>query len=381
MKKILFFATSNIFLPSGGGLANRALLKALEEEYPNRVDVVHPEVKNEVPSNFYLVPDYTGKEKIKGLLKGRVHKYNPWLLNFIDQHKGEYSHCLINSGLLGDLVKDVQARGIKVCMIHHNYEVEFQTDNRSMPAFRGYFPYFISRNERRAYLHADLNLFLTNSDMETFRRVYGDTRKENNTVIGIFEDEDRSFDYVKEKKLPVRNLVICGSLNSVQTLRGMEQFATNCLPILHRYFNEDFSLLLTGRNPHEFIRKLADSDKQIHLVANPENMIETIIDSGIFICPTNVGGGVKLRIMDGLKLGMPIIAHRVSARGYDAFLGKPWFQVYDDKDSFNDALLKIIEVIGENRELRKEIIENYRQYFSFPKGKTRFLSSIKSFLS
>ena len=126
---------------------------------------------------------------------------------------------------------------------------------------------------------------------------------------------------------------------------------------------------------------MADSDKQIHLVANPENMIETIIDSGIFICPTNVGGGVKLRIMDGLKLGMPIIAHRVSARGYDAFLGKPWFQVYDDKDSFNDALLKIIEVIGENRELRKEIIENYRQYFSFPKGKTRFLSSIKSFLS
>ena len=72
MKKILFVATSNIFLPSGGGLANRALLKALEEEYPNRVDVVHPDVRNEVPANFYLVPDYSSVEKIKDVCISRI---------------------------------------------------------------------------------------------------------------------------------------------------------------------------------------------------------------------------------------------------------------------------------------------------------------------
>ena len=381
MGKILFVATSNIFLPSGGGLANRALLKALEEEYPDRVDVVHPKVENEVPKNFYLVPDYSGKEKIKGLLRGRVHKYNPWLLNFINQHRGEYSHCFINSGIFGDLVKNVQAFGIKVCVIHHNYEVEFQMDNRSMPTFKGHFPYFVRRNERNAYRNADLNLFLTNSDLETFKRVYGDISKGNNTVIGIFEDVDRSFDDIKGKRLDAHKLVICGSLNSVQTLRGIEHFSANCFPLLHSYYKDDFSLLITGRNPNDYICRLADSDERIRLVPNPDNMSETIIDRGIFICPTNVGGGIKLRVMDGLKLGMPIITHKVSARGYDAFWDKPWFQVYEDKDSFMKALEKINVVIRENDGLRDEIIENYAQNFSFSNGKARFLSALTSFLA
>lgn len=381
MKKILFVATSNIFLPSGGGLANRALLKALEEEYPNRVDVVHPDVRNEVPANFYLVPDYSSVEKIKGLLKGCVHKYNPWLLDFMDQHRNEYSHCIINSGILGDLVENVQARGIKVCVIHHNYEVEFQMSNRSKPTFGGFFPYFVRRNERDAYRFADLNLFLTDSDMKTFKRVYGDISKGNNTVIGIFEDMARSFDDIKGKELDAHKLVICGSLNSVQTLRGIEHFSANCLPFIHSYYKDDFSLLITGRNPNDYICKLADDDKQIRLVPNPYNMSETIIDRGIFICPTNVGGGIKLRIMDGLKLGIPIITHKVSARGYDSFWNNPWFQVYEDKDSFMRALRTINAIIEGNKGLRHEIIGNYKRRFSFSSGKARFLSSLTSFLT
>lgn len=380
MKKILFVATSNIFLPSGGGLANRALLKALQEEYPDRVDVVHPFVTNDVPSNFFLVPEYSGKDKLKGLLLGRVHKYNPWLLDFIDQHKGEYSHCFINCGIFGDLAKGVQARGIKVCVIHHNYEVEFQMDNRSMPTFGGRFPYFVKRNERNAYGRADLNLFLTNSDLDTLRRVYGDISKGNNEVIGIFEDVDCNLDDVRERKLDARKLVICGSLSSVQTLRGMEHFSANCLPSLHGFYGDDFSLLLTGRNPREFICNLADNDRQIRLVPNPENMSETIIDNGVFICPTNVGGGIKLRIMDGLKLGMPVITHRISARGYDAFWGKPWFQIYEDRESFVESLNNINKVIAETDNLRSEIIDSYVSAFSYSSGKARFLSSIAQFL-
>ena len=175
--------------------------------------------------------------------------------------------------------------------------------------------------------------------------------------------------------------MICGSLNSVQTLRGIEHFSANCLPFIHSYYKDDFSLLITGRNPNDYICRLADSDKQIRLVPNPDNMSETIIDRGIFICPTNVGGGIKLRVMDGLKLGMPIITHKVSARGYDAFWDKPWFQIYEDRDSFKRSLEKINSIMKENAGLRDEIIESYKQIFSFSRGKERFLSSLMPFLS
>ena len=84
------------------------------------------------------------------------------------------------------------------------------------------------------------------------------------------------------------------------------------------------------------------------------------------LCPTALGSGLKLRIMDGLKTGMPVLTHYVSLRGYEPFLDRFVFS-YADAESFRTALRKM-KSISWNRE---EIIRAYKDVFSFEAGVER----------
>ena len=324
MKRILYIATSNVFFDTGGGIANRAFMNSLLEAYPGKVDVIHMQTNKggAIPSYFHLVPGFTTISKLFALFSGRIHRYNPWVMNYLDSHPNEYSHCILNCGILGDIVPEIK------------------------------------------------------------NREYGSTQSSHDDVVGIFEAEEHKDSELENRRPLIANkLVICGSLNSVQTLKGLKDFANHYLEPLHKYYHDDFLLTLTGRSPGEYIQKLASNDLNISLIPSPQNILEVVKESGIFICPTNVGGGIKLRIMDGLKLGLPILTHKISARGYDCFYDKPWFRIYQDKGSFLEGLESLNKIIKDQATLRTIIKNEYKEYYSYTTGKKRFLKSIDLFLS
>ena len=380
MKRILFIATSSINSLSGGGLANRALFNALDSRYPGMVDVVMQEDGNRYPDNFFIMKRTSLSERILNTLLCKTgHRYNKFVFNLIDKGNSEYSHCIINTGLFGNMVSGLHERGIKVATIHHNYEPEFQRDNKRPSTFWGLTTRSVGNSEKMAFSDSDMNMFLTKSDLQKFQSVYGPISKGKDYVIGIFDAEHH------EKRIDINpvsqnKLVICGSLDSVQTLAGIRSFEKMYLPVLHEFYEDDFTLTLTGRSPGKHICNLVKRDRNLNLVASPEDISEVVYQSGIFICPTNVGGGLKLRILDGLKIGLPIITHEISARGYDMFFDKDWFQVYNDEESFRKALITINELITERPNIRQDILDDYYDAFSFIEGKRSYIEHVEEFL-
>ena len=75
---------------------------------------------------------------------------------------------------------------------------------------------------------------------------------------------------------------------------------------------------------------------------------------------------MKLRVMDGLRAGLPALVHRVSARGYEALEGVSVF-VYDDPVSFRESLQKMLACAGTPQERQQA----YRAQFSFEAGVER----------
>ena len=225
-----------------------------------------------------------------------------------------------------------------------------------------------------------MNLFLSADDMDTFHRQYSDDNSAPESIIGIFEPYDSIINVLPLTPLPPNKLAICGSLNSIQTIKGIEHFRNNCLTALANIYKDNYMLRIAGRNPGKLIYDLFKNNNNIKIIPNPVEMSNVIKDCGIFICPTNVGGGIKLRILDGLKLGMPILTHEVSARGYNALHQYNWFQMYHDEESFAKGLSHIIKTIDTNIHLRKEILEVYNNLFSATHGDTKFLKAMKVFL-
>ena len=76
------------------------------------------------------------------------------------------------------------------------------------------------------------------------------------------------------------------------------------------------------------------------------------------------------RLMDGLRMGLPILVHKVSARGYNAFWDRPYFKIYDNRDSFKNGLNDLLKYCKDNYE--PTVIQgDYLLSFSFQAGCSR----------
>ena len=83
----------------------------------------------------------------------------------------------------------------------------------------------------------------------------------------------------------------------------------------------------------------------VTLVPDPFNMCDVIESGDIYVCPTRVGGGIKLRIMDGLKMGLPVITHVCSARGYDMFYDTQYLKTFTNQAEFNKAVKERVDIL------------------------------------
>ena len=241
-----------------------------------------------------------------------------------------YSMRIINGGKEGGwIARRINSSNIKTVVIHHNQEVEYCMDNLSIYTLGNKWPYTVKKQENNAYKFSDINLFLTKDDMQAFNRMYGNNNGVNK-LIGCYDFKDATIikPYSIEKKY---DMVISGSLSTYQTVHGVLNFYDNYFSLSKKII-PDVKILLTGRTPTEQIKQIVDANNSNYeLVESPIDIMAEVQKASIYLCPTDIGGGLKLRVMDGLKSGLPVLVHKVSSRGYDSFFGKPYFQVYYDK--------------------------------------------------
>lgn len=360
----------------GGVFASRAYINALAEVsekitlvYPECVDCKTSDISSKVemiPVN-YAIPKW---RKLLVWLQGRCHLLKDATKRCLDREYYDlvvFNHSLACQGL----IHYAHHKGAKVITLHHNFEQEYTRDNAtSNGVISKIYMHNVIVAERNAVVYSDLNLTITEDDKFLLRKFYDPKCDAKIEVLGCFEPK-------KIKPLDVRNrqqgayrFVITGSLSQVQTYKSLTEWLNRYFDILNKVC-PGMSLTIAGKNPSEQIRKMC-SDKGIRLIPNPEAMDDVLLDADYFICPVSLGGGLKLRIMDGLKAGLPILTHAVSARGYDKFKDVSVFS-YADEQSFELSLRKII-----SKEFSALKIQNeYLSVFSFEAGVGRF----KEFIS
>lgn len=365
--KILYIATANVFVRSGGGIANLAYYKVFEKLYPNSVDFLISEdvvVDNNLVKNVRLVPNRSKFEKIKSLFTGEIHRYKKYVRKILSKEK--YDICFINGGhYAGDMIDLLHEHGVKVIVMNHNFEIEYQSTVKSNFFFKKFFIRHVVKNEHYSYKKAEANCFITKEDLALFRRAYGETSSIQK-VIGVYDpSKERIPDYHNRNNK--FTIVISGSVNADQTVDGIRDFHDIYWDVLKNII-PDCKIIITGRNADRLYTLFPDfSNSNIEVIPNPEDIYEVVSKAHLYLCPTNVGGGLKLRVMDGLKLGLPVLVHKVSSRGYDNFINKPYFKVYQDKESFAQGLESLVYYV-KNQSGDFDIRKEYDAEFGIDRG-------------
>ena len=364
--KTLFVSINDPFGVGGGDFATHAYLLAFSKLCNGDVDVFVREGVNpdgNIDANYFFVSERNWLARTISLFRGELHRNVNAIIKRLSDIS-DYDYCVFNSSRVSaGLIEKVRSLGIKTITIHHNVEKEIVLGNTPNPIRRAIFANIVDKVEKRAYLKSDYNLFLTQQDCNTFHRLYGRSNSVEG-VIGTFEYKPIPPLCKKEYDTNFLTFAITGSLNQYQGIDGIKFFFDE----LYQHLPKESKVIISGRNPTQEVVSLCDKHENVQLIPNPDDMNTIINMADVYICPTRLGGGLKLRVMDGLRLGIPVITHSCSARGYNRLIDSGCVSVFDNSEQFANELLALIKKMKAGNIQRSIIRQHYESVFSFGAG-------------
>lgn len=365
--RILFVTYHYLNGVGGGVFATRGYINAFAKNC-DEIYVMHPFKEGQEAEGIskkarmipvaYEIPKW---KKLLRLIKGRLHRY----YDSFEKHIASIHPDIVvfdNSKCSDKLLDIAHKYKAKVITIHHNYEYEYNRDNLS-GVLKAITLFWIKRIEGYSVNNSDVNLVLTIEDKKLLTDNYLKEKSKNNIkVIGCFEYRHEESIKAINRIIGGNRFVITGDLSAVQTSKSLKVWFNTYLPIL-RSTLPNFTLTIAGKNPTEELKQLCNNNG-ITLYDSPKDMQPILESADYYICPTSLGGGLKLRIMDGLKNGLQVITHSVSARGYNIFEEKGILHSYNNQASFE----RCIREIANNQYTKEEIIDIYKENFSFNTG-------------
>ncbi|MBR2658003.1 MAG: glycosyltransferase [Loktanella sp.] len=101
-------------------------------------------------------------------------------------------------------------------------------------------------------------------------------------------------------------------------------------------------LEICGRTPPKWLKKLLSGQPSITLVANPESLAPSYERASVALIPLTEGGGTRLKILEAMALGVPVIATKKAVEGLDVVPGQTFLEAETDAD-FVEACTRLTE--------------------------------------
>ena len=117
------------------------------------------------------------------------------------------------------------------------------------------------------------------------------------------------------------------------------------------------TLSVVGKNPPDSIRSLASRQAGIEVagyVPDPQPYLER---AGAFIVPLFAAGGMRVKIVDAWRWGLPIVSTRIGAEGIRYRDGEN-ILIADDAEAFAQAVARVLQ----DGELNRRLRENGRRW-------------------
>lgn len=376
-KRILYILKHDPWGVGGGSYASLIYLTAFRQLFPShQLDVLicddclkHQPKEWKDKCNFIPVPKRGELSRYLSFLTGIMHRYQTITKEMLRQN--DYEYCIFDHNQIAGTLVDFVKTETKTIVIHHNVEQKYSADNSKSSLYKMLILPLVIKCEKKSYKKCDYNIFLTAEDMNEFQSLYGKTNG-HCSAIGLFEAKDNVITPCCNcQKDPT--IVISGSLCNVQNTDGIMYFIQELYPLIPK----NIPIIIAGKNPISPIINAVKGLPNVRLIANPEDMNDVINQANIYVCSTRLGSGIKVRVSDGLRNGLPVIAHKVSARGYDEYIQKGCFFSFSTPKEFKEALDVVIENQKRGAWNSEEITKLYLSISSLNAGCER----LKEFVS
>jgi glycosyltransferase involved in cell wall biosynthesis len=142
-------------------------------------------------------------------------------------------------------------------------------------------------------------------------------------------------------------MVYSASMDAIQNSDSAVYFVRTILPLIRRRCPQS-RLYLVGRQPPPSVQALASD--HVTVTGFVDDVRPYIARAAVYIVPTRIGGGTRLKILEAMSMGKAIVSTRVGAEGIDCADGSD-IVLADSPEMFAEAVVRLFDSIEERRRL------------------------------
>jgi glycosyltransferase involved in cell wall biosynthesis len=166
------------------------------------------------------------------------------------------------------------------------------------------------RFERWAYTAATRRIAVSEDDARLMRQQFGATN-----VDVVDNGVDTHFFCRQDLPRDPKTLLFLGSLDWRPNLDAVSVLLESIFPAV-RAFEPQAKLQIVGRNPPDWLRDRA-RQPGVELHGNVPDVRPFIARATLLAVPLRIGGGSRLKILEALSSGLPVVSTRIGAEGLE----------------------------------------------------------------
>jgi glycosyltransferase involved in cell wall biosynthesis len=141
-------------------------------------------------------------------------------------------------------------------------------------------------------------------------------------------------------KRTLKRLLFCGALNYAPNRRGLEWFHRAIWPVIRAADSEiRLAVVGYGAGPRDFVAVRADP--AVDFIGDVDMVAPYYHETSLSVVPLLEGSGTRVKILEAMSLGSPVVSTRIGAQGIEAKDGRE-ILLADTPEEFTAAISRLV---------------------------------------
>jgi len=224
----------------------------------------------------------------------------------------------------------------------------YDEHNISSEGFLGYAKYEKNPLEKLAYLAEGIKFwFYERRAIPVFDQILTISQADKEKISGWGIDPAKinflpiPFKLRPQFNLGSKNILFVGLLSWWPNKDAVLWFYYSVFTVIRKKIPQ-VKFLVIGANPPEEIKKIGIEDSQVMVTGYVKDISPYYKKAGVFVVPIRAGAGVRIKILDALASGLPVVATKMATTGIKV-KNKEEILIAEEPEEFARSVIKVLE--------------------------------------
>lgn len=228
--------------------------------------------------------------------------------------------------------------------------------------------------ELEACRKSSLVLTVSEEDKQEFQRQEPSLLNIQSLPIGV----DLDYFHIVERRIGSHDILFLGTMYWPPNIDCVQYFHRDIFPLVQRRI-PDCTFTISGQRPAQSVQAMV-ADPAVKVTGYVDDTRDVAAQCGVFVVPLRSGSGVRVKILNAMAMGLPIVSTSIGAEGIEVVSGEH-ILIADTAESFADAVVAVLT----NKSLADRLSQNARKLacdkYSWPIINQRLLNLYDEYLA